>query len=359
MTRDLGRVGGSQAGRHAGRWTGRLVACLWVACLWVACLWLAAATPAAAVQPTPDPTSYADCMRIYSHWANAASYCRQRFPLSTSPTRTAPIVRATPSVGGLSSRPPIAVVTPPATATPPASTTPTPTTPPSTANPAPSAGRTPSAEPPARPPVDITPTVNRFIERWANRPRTPKPPPGTPADPLAVIPEIQAACAPYAGVPERWRRCTADAWRTAGLRGQPPLVLQNPPVVAPPPPVQPPPVQPPPTQSDPRIEPPPPPAPDPVEPAPAVEPDAPPVAVVEPEVPVTRPPPAVVTPQPPPERPSIPIWLWLAALVADPGLVVLTPDGPPRAGMAVSLRCMLAPDADGVRLDYPRLETAP
>jgi hypothetical protein len=47
------------------------------------------------------------------------------------------------------------------------------------------------------------------------------------------------------------------------------------------------------------------------------------------------------------------------ALVVDPGVVVLKPDGPPRAGMAVSMR--FAPDAgaDEVRLRYPSLETAP
>jgi hypothetical protein len=46
-------------------------------------------------------------------------------------------------------------------------------------------------------------------------------------------------------------------------------------------------------------------------------------------------------------------------LVADPGVVVLTPDGPPRAGMAVSMRFALDPGGDDVRLDYPSLETAP
>lgn len=55
---------------------------------------------------------------------------------------------------------------------------------------------------------------------------------------------------------------------------------------------------------------------------------------------------------PPPYAPQI-------ALVADPGVVVLTPDGPPRAGMAVSLRIEGAPDGGEVRLDYPSLETAP
>jgi hypothetical protein len=47
------------------------------------------------------------------------------------------------------------------------------------------------------------------------------------------------------------------------------------------------------------------------------------------------------------------------ALVADPGVVVLTPDGPPRAGMAVSLRVETAADGGEVKLDYPTLETAP
>ena len=48
-------------------------------------------------------------------------------------------------------------------------------------------------------------------------------------------------------------------------------------------------------------------------------------------------------------------------MVADLGVVTLTPDGPPRAGMAVSMRVALdvEGDADAVRLDYPSLETAP
>jgi hypothetical protein len=47
------------------------------------------------------------------------------------------------------------------------------------------------------------------------------------------------------------------------------------------------------------------------------------------------------------------------ALVADLGVVVLTPDGPPRAGMAVSMRVALEEGEGDVRLDYPSLETAP
>jgi hypothetical protein len=47
-------------------------------------------------------------------------------------------------------------------------------------------------------------------------------------------------------------------------------------------------------------------------------------------------------------------------LVADPGVVVVTPDGPPRAGMAISMRLLPYDDGEGaVRLDYPILETAP
>ena len=109
-------------------------------------------------------------------------------------------------------------------------------------------------------------------------------------------------------------------------------------------------------------------------------------------------------PAPPPQAPlpakgpSVPIWLWLVALAAaagggfglarwlgrprppsrvaqpastsapsapeialvpDPGVVVLKPDGPPRAGMAVSLRFEPAADLAELKLDYPALETAP
>jgi hypothetical protein len=374
MTRDLGRVGGSRAGRQAGRWTGRLIAFLW----------LAIATPAAAVQPTPDPTSYAECTRIYSHRADAATMCRRMFPL----TRTTPIIRATPSVGGVATpaptTPPVAAPPSPSTQTPPATTTP------------------PSRTPP-REPVDITPTVNKLIDAWSARRRTPKPPPRAPADPLAVIPEIQAACAAYANNAERWRRCTSDAWNAAGLRGQPPLVLQVPP--APPPPLY----EPPPTTPV-QPEPPVPTGAAPTEPSPPAQPPPlgpePPIASDTPTTPPPQPP-AVAAPAPPtpalpvpPASPSIPTWAWLLAvvalivaaaaggfglakllgkakparpavaggaacaptevvLVADPGVVVLTPDGPPRAGMAVSMHFALAPGDDELRLDYPSLETAP
>jgi hypothetical protein len=311
-----------------------------------------AAAPAAAA-----PKTYAECLRSYVGRTNAAAYCRRLFPDTTPAATTSS--------------------TPPPSTSPPAATTPTTST-------------------PTREPVDI----NKLIQAWQNRP---KPPPGTtkpPADPLAVIPEIQAACARYASVPERWRRCTADAWRTAGLRGQPPLVLQTPPVVEPPPPpvVQPPPpVQPPPlVVSKPPVQTPPALTPKTVEPEPVVEPAPPPVAVVEPASP---PPPAAVPPAiptPSPRPPTTPIWFWLIALaaaagggfglakllsrawtpssrpakpkptpcpavtlVADPGVVVVTPDGPPRAGMAVSLHFEHAADDGEVRLDYPTLETAP
>lgn len=364
MTRDLGRVGGGQA----GRWRGGFVAALL----------LSIATPVAAFQQRPvtttavptaapaatpaaaAPKTYAECLRSYVGRTNAAAYCQRLFPT------TAPAA-ATPST------------TAPAGAT----STPTP----------------PTTTPPTREPVDLT----KLIEAWQNRPRTPPVTPKPPADPLAVVPEIQAACASYASVPERWRRCVADAWRTAGLRGQPPLVLQNPPVVEPPPPpvVQPPPVQPPPpVVSKPPIQTPPVLTPKTVEPEPVIEPVPPPVAIVEP--PPTAPPSVVVAPPPlpqaplPPKPPATPIWFWLVALVAaagggfgvakllsrarlsssrpakvapapcpeialvaDPGVVVLTPDGPPRAGMAVSLRFETAVDGGEVKLDYPTLETAP
>ncbi|WP_156390631.1 MULTISPECIES: hypothetical protein [unclassified Caulobacter] len=366
MTRDLGRVGGDQAGRSAGRRAGGVVAVLLLAIATPAAAFQQSVRPVTTAVPTvaaptaapavAAPKTYAECLRSYVGRTNATAYCQRLFPDAA-----------------------------------PAAATPSTTVPPATA--------------PAPEPVDITPQLNKLIDSWQNRPKTPKPP----ADPLAVIPEIQAACAPYAGVPERWRRCTADAWRTAGMRGQPPLVLQTPPVVAPPPVVQPPPVQPPvvskpPVQTPPTLTPKPV-KPEPVrpKPVPVVEPESPPVAVVEPP-PSPRPPPVAGAPAtpveapPPAERPAIPIWLWLVALaaaaaggfglakllsrarapssrpsrvqaapctpdialVADPGVVVLTPDGPPRAGMAVSLRIERAADDGEVRLvDYPTLETAP
>jgi hypothetical protein len=369
VTRELGRVGGGQAGRLAGRWAGGFVAALLLSIATAAAAFqqpvrpvtttvvprtaapAATATPAAAA-----PKTYDECLRSYVGRTSAATYCRRLFP-----------------------------------ETPPAATTPSTTAPTGTT----STADTPST--PTREPVDITPQLNKLIDAWRNRPQTP---PKPPADPLAVIPEIQAACASYVSVPERWRRCTADAWRTAGLRGRPPLVLQNPPVVAPPPVVEPPPVQPPPVVSKPPVQTPPVLTPKTVEPEPVLEPDLPPVAVIEPP-PAPKPPPVVVAPPvapqaPPPTSPATPIWFWLVALavaagggfgvakllsrarapssrpskvapapcpeialVADPGVVVLTPDGPPRAGMAVSLRFETAVETGEVKLDYPTLETAP
>jgi hypothetical protein len=359
VTRDLGRVGGSQAGRRFGRWAGGLAALL-----------LSIATPAAAFQQAPAtttavptvaaPKTYAECLRSYAGRTNATAYCQRLFPNATSAATT-----------------------------------------PSTTAPAAATSTTPAPQTPTREPVDLT----KLIGAWQNRPKIPPATSKPPADPLSVVPEIQAACAAYASVPERWRRCVADAWRTAGLRGEPPLVLQTPPVVEPPPPVvkPPPPVQPPlvqpPVVSKPPVQTPPPLTPktvksEPVRPLVVVEPEPPPVAAVEPQSP-SKPPPMVVPP--PPKPPATPIWFWLVALVAaagggfgvakllsrkrtpssrpakveaapctpdialvaDPGVVVLTPDGPPRAGMAVSLR--IEPDAGGgeVKLDYPTLETAP
>jgi hypothetical protein len=348
VTRDLGRIGGGQTGRHAGRWACGLAALL-----------LSVATSAAAFQQavrpvtttavptvaapaatqTTAPKTYAECLRSYVGRTNATAYCQRLFP-NAAPDAT-----------------------------------------------------TPTTSTPTRDPVDLS----KLIEAWQNRP---KQPPGTPPDPLAVIPEIQAACATYAGVPERWRRCTADAWRKAGLRGEPPLVLQTPPVVEPPPPpvVQPPPVRPP-VVAKPPVQTPPALTPKTVEPEPVVESEPPPVAVVEPAAPLKPSPPAVAptVPSSTSKPPAAPIWFWLIALaaaagggfglakllsrarvpssraskaapapsapdialIADPGVVVLTPDGPPRAGMAVSLRIEHAADDGEVRLDYPTLETAP
>lgn len=358
MTRDLGRRGSGRA----GRWAGGIVACLWLATATSASAFQQRVPPATttAVPTAAAPKTYAECLRSYVGRTSATAYCQRLFP-TAAPAATTP------------------------SATVPPATTPTPTNP-----------------PPTREPLD-TSQLDKLIEAWRNRPKTP---PGTatpPADPLAIIPEIQAACAAYAGVPERWRRCTADAWRKAGLRGDLPLALRTPPVIAPPPPVvrPPPPVQPP-VVSKPPVQAPPILTPRPVEPepvlsTPVVEPELPPAAVVEPPPP-PKPPPVAVGPSPPPEAaPSIPIWLWLVALVAamgggfglarllgrarppssrpptveaapctpdivlvaDPGVVVLTPDGPPRAGMAVSLRIERDADGGAVRLDYPTLETAP
>lgn len=349
-----------QWGRSGGRWAGGLIAGLLLALAGPSMAFQATTTvppvagPNAPTAASTAPRTYAECLRSYAGRTNATAICQRLFPNAAAAT--------------------------PSSTTAPASTdTPTTTTPP-------------------REPVDITPQLNKLIDAWKSRPKTT---PTTPADPLAVIPDIQAKCGAYAGVVERWRRCVADAWRTAGLKGQPPLVLQNPPAVEPPPyqpPVTPPPVappvQPPVVQSTPPVQTPPPLTPETVEPEPVVAapvavPEPPPAAIVPPK---PAPPPAVV-PSPPPERPGTPIWFWLAALVAaagagfgvaklvehlrrpkppptpppcpeialvpDPGVVVLIPDGPPRAGMAVSLRFERAADRDAVSLDYPTLETAP
>ncbi|TCS13641.1 hypothetical protein [Caulobacter sp. BK020] len=320
---------------------------------------------AASAAPTA-PRTYDECLRSYAGRTDPTAYCRRRFP-DTAPSTTAPGATTTPGD---------------------------------------------STQAPTREPVDVTPQIERLIDAWRNRPRPPPATPSPPADPLAVIPDIQAACAAYADTPERWRRCTADRWRQAGLRGQPPLVLQTPPTVEPapveprptPPVVQSkPPVQTPRVQTRPARAPPTltsrPVEPEPVQPTPVVEPQSPPVAAAEPPPSVAAPPPVAPPPIAPPaplpaKAPTIPIWLWLVALavaagggfglarwlgrarpasshaasvpcapeialVPDPGVVVLKPDGPPRAGMAVSLRFALAADAGEVRLDYPALETAP
>jgi hypothetical protein len=316
----------------------------------------ATSTPTTSTTSTAAPKTYAECLRSYAARTNATAVCQRLFPNATPSTTT------------------------------PAATTPSTST-----------GTTSAT--PTREPVDITPQVDKLLDAWRNRPKTtPKPP----ADPLAVIPEIQAACAAYVGAAERWRRCTLDRWRTAGLKGSPPLVLQNPPVVEPPPvqppvvqpPSNPPPVvQPPVVRSKPPVQTPPPLTPETVEPEPVS-----PVVIAEPEPPTSVQPasPPAVAPPPAPKPPATPIWFWLLALVAaagvgfgvakllsraktpssrpakvspapcpvislvaDPGVVVLTPDGPPRAGMAVSLRFDSAADGGEVALDYPTLETAP
>ena len=360
MIRDLGRIEGSRAGRHAGRWVGGIGACLL----------LLVATPSAAVDEfAPVVTSYAQCVQEYrTRRTDYATYCRARFPLTVqeaaarSSARSAVLTSTQPAT--------TSPAAPPPTATTPASTSVPAAPPPAYPQAPPATNSTPSRTPP-RESVDITPAVNKLIEAWASRPRTPKPlpqAPRPPADPLAVIPQIQATCAAYAGNAERWRRCTTDAWNEAGLRGQPPLVLQVPPA---PPPVD---IAPSPAKSEP----------------PPIRPQPRPAVIVEP------------TPPPQAEGPPIPSWAWLLAaicalvaagaggfglsrwlsrtrsttpdtppaaacappeitLVADPGVVLLTPDGPPRAGMAVSMRFALDTDlgADTVRLDYPSLETAP
>lgn len=331
MTRDLGRVGGSQAGRQAGRWTGRIVACLFlVMATPVASRQAATSTTSAPTTPTP----YERCVEASGRTAEAQRVCAQRYPDSA---------------------------------------------------------------PKAAEPIDITPQINKLIESLGK----PKPEKPKPADPLSVVPGIQAACARYAGNAERWLRCTADGWRETGLRGRPPLVLQTPPEAAPvePPPVTPPkpvdqtPVSPPVKPEPPVVEPPPPP-----EPPVAVRPDPPPEIVQPPSPP--KPPPSIA--EPPASEPgsSVPIWVWLLAavaalvaagaggfglsrwlsrpkpprapqveaapcappeiaLVADPGVVALTQDGSPRAGMAVSMSVAMDEGENEVRLDDPTLETTP
>jgi len=329
-------------------------------------LLLALAGPATALQSTTTaspaaagPRTYTECVRAYANRPDVQTTCARLFP-ATAPT-------AAPAAST------------PSTTTAPASTsTPTQTT----------------------QPVDITPQLNRLFDAWKNRPKsTPKPP----TDPLAVIPGILAGCADYTSVPERWRRCTLDGWRTAGFTGTPPLVLQSPPVVEPPPVVQPPvtpptqpPVQPPVVVSKPPIQTPAPLTPEtvrsePLVSTPAATPEPPPTAIVPP-----APEPPAAAPPPPPAPPATPIWFWLLALVAaagvgfgvaklagrtreppsrpskvqaalcipeialvaDPGVVVVTPDGPPGAGLAVSLRFERARGGE-IGLDYPTLETTP
>lgn len=368
MARDLGK-GGGRARRLAECWAGALTVVVL----------LSSATSVAAFQQAPRPATttavptapyaassaaptapktYDECLRSYVRRADPTAYCRRLFP-DTAPSTTVPGAASTP--GDFTQSPP-------------------------------------------REPVDITPQLESLIDAWRNRPRTPTATPRPPADPLAVIPDIQAACAAYAATPERWRRCTADGWRQAGLRGQPPLALQTPPAIEPPPvyplPVEPQPVRPPLVQPKPPVQAPPTLSPrtvepEPVQPAPIVEPQLPPVAVVGPP---SAPPPRVAPTPPqaalPAKAPTVPIWLWLVALavaagggfglarwlgrarptssraasapcapeialVPDSGVVVLKPDGPPRAGMAVSLRFAFAAGAGEVRLDYPALETAP
>ena len=382
MTRDLGRI--------LGGWAGGALACLL----------LAIAAPAASQQAAPAattvaaPRTYSECVRGYVGRVDPSTYCRRLFPA------TAPVA-ATPAT------------------TVPAATAPTTPTPYERCLAASGrsaearrlcAQRYPGGAPTSTPaPIDITPQINQWLDSLSTRPRPPARPP---ADPLAVVPEIQATCAQWAGNTARWLRCTAEAWRRTGLRGQPPLVLQTPPspppVIDKPPVVQEPtdqtPVRPPPVEPEPPIVKPPVP-----EPPILVQPDppadvVPPPAAPQPPTPGPKPPALVEPPAPPqPVPPPTPVWAWALAilvallaagaggfglsrwlagrgprapgmskpvaaaacappqiaLVADPGVVTLTPDGPPRAGMAVSMRVVRADDADAVRLDYPTLETAP
>ena len=376
MIRDLGRVGGGRAGRHAERWVGGIVACLLLAIAGPATARQAAATTSST--QTPAIQSYDECTRAYASRRDVASYCRRLFPAPAAVTSYDTCVQATGRTAEARRL---------------------------------CAQRYPDTAPKPAEPVDITPQLNKLIDSWVNQP---KPPAKPPADPLAVIPGIQAACAPWADDAQRWLRCAAEGWRETGLRGQPPLALQTPPTPpvidkpsVPQAPVDQVPVKPPPVRPDP----PPiakPPAPEP----PVVAQSDPPVDVAPPAVkpeppptPVPSPPKLVDPALPPrPAPPSVPLWAWLLAavvalvaagaggfglsrwlskakpasprqakveaapsaptaiaLVADLGVVTLTPDGPPRAGMAVSMRVALdtGAGADAVRLDYPSLETAP
>ena len=359
-------------GRVSRSWAGGIIACLL----------LAIAGPAVSQQAAPAaPRTYAECLRSYVGRVDPATYCRRLFPATTpaatAPTTPTPYERCLAASGRTTEAQALC------------------------------AQRNPGSAPtPTRPPVDITPQVNQLIDSLTSRPRPPAKPP---ADPLAVVPEIQAACAQWAGNSARWLRCTTEAWRRTGVRGQPPLALQTPP--APPPvvvqepadqtPVKPPPVRPPPVKPDPPIltqpDPPADVAPPPVEP----QPPKPQPPKPEPPKPEPKPTEMVEPPAPPqPVSPAVPFWAWALAillallaagaggfglsrwlakrppgptkpavaapstppriaLVADPGVVTLTPDGPPRAGLAVSMRVARADDADPVRLDYPALETAP
>jgi hypothetical protein len=230
VTWDLGRVGRGLTERHAGRWVLGAVACLL----------LVIASPALSQSRAVTPSSYSECLRTYSARTDAASYCRRLFPTQVTPSRAAgTYVRQTPNIQG---------TTPGATTSSPTPTTTDPTSS-STGYQTPPSTRVPPSRTPEREPIDITPQLNQLIEGLASRPRTPKPPAKPPADPLAVIPGILADCAAYTGNAERWRRCTADGWRGAGLRGQPPLVLLTPP--APPPVYEPPSVYQPPVQPEP------------------------------------------------------------------------------------------------------------
>ena len=369
MTSDLGKV--------EGRWAGGIVAGLLLLSAGSATARQAATTAPGAQAPAVQ--TYADCLRAYAARRDAALYCRRLFPATPPVTSYDTCVQAT---GRTAEARQLCAQRYPDTASKPAA------------------------------PVDLTPLVNPLIDRWINRPR----PPAKPlADPLAVVPGIQAACAAWADDAQRWRRCAIEGWRATGLAGQPPLALRTPPAPPvidtppPPPPADPatvklPPAKPPQGKPEPPIARPLPPDP-PVlaQPDPLVE-AAPTPAERAPPLKIESAPPGPVDPALPsdPAPPSIPPWAWLLAavvallaagaggfglsrwlsrprppsarptpvagaacpppdiaLVADLGVVTLLPLGPPRAGMAVSMRFVRDADLDGVRLDYPSLETAP